>query len=548
MASQPSGKQVDPVISPGLINPDWDDPKKFVFNPDFDLGMGDWLTDVQVPANSDLGDMDETADWLSQLPDLSCIVDESSSAVPSTSHGATNDCSSNPAKRIRLSLNRKAATTRVPLMECTNQVHGVCSRFAKPVVSPEREKAAKGVVPPNTEASTQWALRNYNAWALNRSFMTANEAVPADLLQSHDANLVCKWLCRFVMETRKTDGSEYPPATLRSLVSGLNRVLQSNKAPFSVLDKSDYRFRDLLKTLDSLSSELHRRGIGATKDSAKVIDPKHEDIFWEIGLLGYTTPKIIQRTVFFYVGLNFVLRGVQEQYNLVPSQFVRVPEDKSVYDASVYYEYVELISKNNQHRFKDINMKNKCIRAYALPGNERCVVKLLDTYLDMLPPNAPYFYMRALEKFPGDLKKSGITNQRVGVNLLKNILPELSEKSSVGVHYTNHSLRATAITRMFTNGIPEKVIAETSGHRSTKALRCYEHTSVQQQQVVSRVINSSDSIQKMQDIGHPGVKEECKPSIPPPSKEENAECKPVAQSIPPSFSGSFTNCTINISL
>ena len=150
------------------------------------------------------------------------------------------------------------------------------------------------------------------------------------------------------------------------------------------------------------------------------------------------------------MGLNFVLRGVQEQYDLVPSQLTRVPQDLSVYDESVYYEYVELIAKNNQHRFKDINMKNKCTRAYSLPGNERCVVKLLDTYLSLLPPNAPYFYMRVLDKFHAELSKSCVTKQRVGVNVLKNILPELSEKSGVGVHYTNHSLRATAITRMCT--------------------------------------------------------------------------------------------------
>ena len=37
--------------------------------------------------------------------------------------------------------------------------------------------------------------------------------------------------------------------------------------------------------------------------------------------------------MFFYVGLNFVLRGVQEQQDLIPSQFGRVPQDRSVYNA-----------------------------------------------------------------------------------------------------------------------------------------------------------------------------------------------------------------------
>ena len=162
----------------------------------------------------------------------------------------------------------------------------------------ELQDAAKGVIPAKTEACTQWAVKNFESWVCNRS-SSSSEAVPSDLLRSHDAQLVCKWLCCFVLETRKTDGSFYPPATLRSLVSGLNRELQRNQAPFSVLDKSDSRFRDLLRTLDSLTCKLHKDGVGVVKQSAKVISIEHEDIFWEKGLLGFSTPNTLQRTVFF---------------------------------------------------------------------------------------------------------------------------------------------------------------------------------------------------------------------------------------------------------
>ena len=113
---------------------------------------------------------------------------------------------------------------------------------------------------------------------------------------SHDADLVSKWLCRFVLETRKTDGTRYPPATLRSLVSS---ELQRNKAPFSVLDKSDACFRELLHTLDTLTCKLHKEGLGGVKNSAKVISREHEDKFWEKDLLGYSTPKTLQKTAFF---------------------------------------------------------------------------------------------------------------------------------------------------------------------------------------------------------------------------------------------------------
>ena len=56
----------------------------------------------------------------------------------------------------------------------------------------------------------------------------------------------------------------------------------------------------------------------------------------------------------------------------------------------------------------------------------------------------------------------------------------MSKSAELSVQYTNHSLRSTAITRMYGGGIPEKVISEMSGHKSIKALRSYERTTAQQ--------------------------------------------------------------------
>ena len=43
---------------------------------------------------------------------------------------------------------------------------------------------------------------------------------------------------------------------------------------------------------------------------------------------------------FFYIGMQFVLRGVQEQHNMMVSQLVRKPSDRSVYSTEVYYQYI----------------------------------------------------------------------------------------------------------------------------------------------------------------------------------------------------------------
>ena len=79
-----------------------------------------------------------------------------------------------------------------------------------------------------------------------------------------------------------------------------------------------------------------------------------------------------------------------------------------------------------------------------------------------------------LKRFPNDLSKSPYkTNECMVVN----------SKAGLGVKYKNHTLRATAIT-----GIPEKVIAKTPGHKSSKALRYHKCTSAQQQAVLTVIL------------------------------------------------------------
>ena len=53
---------------------------------------------------------------------------------------------------------------------------------------------------------------------------------------------------------------------------------------------------------------------------------------------------------------------------------------------------------------------------------------------------------------------------------------------------TNHALRATGAAVLFQKSVPEKIIQETTGHRSLDALRRYEQVSFQQHEEVSRII------------------------------------------------------------
>ena len=56
---------------------------------------------------------------------------------------------------------------------------------------------------------------------------------------------------------------------------------------------------------------------------------------------------------------------------------------------------------------------------------------------------------------------------------------------------SNHSLRATAITRMYESNVPTKLIMERSGHLPSGGLVPYERTSLAQKKAVCSALSST---------------------------------------------------------
>ncbi len=99
-ASSSTRSSTDPqvVIAPSLVNPDWDNSEKFVYNPDFDLGMSEWL--YSQPA----GYQDANAGPLDGLT-VEMILDAADPCEQSTVTVASRGASVGPnPKRRKLSL------------------------------------------------------------------------------------------------------------------------------------------------------------------------------------------------------------------------------------------------------------------------------------------------------------------------------------------------------------------------------------------------------------------------------------------------------------
>ena len=145
--------------------------------------------------------------------------------------------------------------------------------------------------------------------------------------------------------------------------------------------------------------------------------------------------------------------------------------------------------------------------------------------------------MQPVQKLPADPCQAWFKNTPVGVNPLKNMMTKVSELAGLSMKYTNHSLRATSASRMFVSGVPEKIVAEVTGHKSVKALRQYERTTDQQFQAVGHSISSLESFDHVQPTPPEAKNNEEKPTV------EKAAILGEVQKALPSISGHLNNCT-----
>ena len=158
-----------------------------------------------------------------------------------------------PAKKLNLS---------------NKEPSGECWDF----INDDKEDLEKKFVPKNTAASAKWALVNFNAWRQSRNKCFSGnpeKQVPGNFSEgTDDPAALCKRLTLYVAETRKQDGSEYPPKTLYSLLTGLLRHshAQNPNCP-SFPNNRDHRFDALHNAVDNVFRKLHQTGVGSETKS-----------------------------------------------------------------------------------------------------------------------------------------------------------------------------------------------------------------------------------------------------------------------------------------
>lgn len=361
------------------------------------------------------------------------------------------------------------------------------SRFKAPSSDKEFEELCKTFVPKNTKKATTWAMNVFHEWKAERNRLALEkkeEIVPDNLFTKPDHILLNHWLCRFVDEVRKKDGSHYPPRSIHLMLAGLQRIiLEKDPTSPRFFERHSTSYRELQSVCDHTYRKLRDAGVGVDIKSTSVFTLDEENKLWSSNTIGIDTPKQLQRAVFYYIGKCYCIRGGEEQRKLCPSQFVRSSDPDC-------YTYMEHGSKNITGGLAQLKQDNKRVPCYAVPGSiPRCLVYLLDLYLGKLPLyafQANVLYCRPKKDTPNG-ESAWYDSVPVGKNTLGTMVRDMCAEAGIEKK-TNHSLRATGATAMFSASIPEKIIQNSTGHRTLESLRKYEKTSIPQHQAVSSLL------------------------------------------------------------
>ena len=313
-----------------------------------------------------------------------------------------------------------------------------------------------------TEAKCNWAVSAYNDWRQER-LETFNYDAPiyfADLcnLDSLTKENFQHAMCRFIPEVQKRNGNgDYPAKTLYQMVVSLQKYLSVNKINWKLVEGPD--FEELHTVLDNIMREHTQANIGVTPRQADVISYKAEEKLWIMGILGEDTPDKLHNTVLFLLGMNVLLRAVEEHYYLRhltsdgTSQISFETNDQGV-KCLVYRE--DSCTKTHDGGLKDMRNDRKIVWVYPNKSNvNRCPVRLVEKYLALCPKQGkkPNFYLQSKIK-PTPIQ--WYQEQVVGQNSISKVVKTLMKDAEIPGFFTNHSTRRTGSTRLFRGGGPEK--------------------------------------------------------------------------------------------
>ena len=334
----------------------------------------------------------------------------------------------------------------------------------------------------NTQKSTASWLSVWQEWALCRNYHVKMENYPPEELN--------KTLEKFYAEVRTKTGDEYEPESLKVMQAALDRYLREKKYPYSII--RDDKFEESKKVLEGKARELRKEGRGKRPNAAKPLTLQEEEMLWQEGKLGNSSPQILTNTMWWLLTQHFGLRGRQEHHTMAVEDF-SFGEDDNGHEYITFHESPTKTRQGGLH----ITRRQQLPKMFAT-GGERCPVELFREYINHRPHEIRYegpFYLTPL---PKKTQHDIVWYKRVklGVNSIAKIMKLLIANTSLedsGKKLTNHSARKTLVKKLRASNVERSSIMNVTGHRNEQSLNDYDEGNEVEQRHISNLISNANA-------------------------------------------------------
>ena len=248
--------------------------------------------------------------------------------------------------------------------------------------------------------------------------------------------------------------SLHVPCTMYDIVICMQFWLESNGLGWKLI--SDDMFSNVKFTLDNIMKMRYEAGVGQKVRQAQIIGIEEEEILWNLGLLGTSSPEVLLNTLVYMIGLHCALRAGKEHRVLRSLPFNS--QFKYIYEPSgeMYVRFTEDGGmKTNKGGLKHRKFEPKVVDIYPAQNSDRCPIGILSKYLSLLPCNrkCKSLYLQPKKKFTAN---EWFLDRPVGINTLRDTIKDICKKAGFPGFYSNHSLRSSSATRMYRGGSRSK--------------------------------------------------------------------------------------------
>ena len=260
------------------------------------------------------------------------------------------------------------------------------------------------------------------------------------------------------------DGKEYSKNGLAGIRSAIHRHLTSAPYHCKFNIMRDVEFKSANNVLIGTVKKMKREGKDITHSFVPISSDDLKKLV-QSGILSVNDPIKLQDLVWFSIQFYLCRRGCEGVKDLRKESF-RFHTDASG-KPFVTLAYNEA-SKNHPGGFKNTNDPKR--RMYAT-GGPLCPVMALKKYLGKLHPDSEVLYQRPAESYADE--GPWYLPLALGMRKLQNMMSRLSIAAGLSRRYTNHCLRATAITNLMESGFDPVTISRLSGHRNPSSITSY---------------------------------------------------------------------------